>query len=206
MTRVKICGITRIEDALLAARLGAAAVGFVCWPGSPRYVSPGRARGIVRALPPLVASVGVFVNQPDDEVEAIAREAALDLVQLHGDEPVESCLRFGRRAIKSVAVTDGFDPSSWPESVTLLADASDPLRRGGTGRTADWEAVARVARRRPVFLAGGLNPGNVARAITSVRPYAIDLSSGVEHAPGIKDPALMCALFDAVRGAEGECP
>ena len=204
MTRVKICGITREEDARLAAALGASAVGFVFWAGSPRCVGPERARDIVRGLPPLVAAVGVFVDQPPGEVEAIAREVPLDAVQLHGDEPAEVCLRFGRRAIKAVTVEGLARWSRSPDSITLLVDASNPVRRGGTGQRVDWGAVAPVARSRRVILAGGIGPENVVEAVTTVRPFAIDLSSGVESAPGIKDPTRMVALFEALRRAEGE--
>lgn len=204
MTRVKICGITRDEDARLAATLGASAVGFVFWPGSPRWVSPERAREIVRVLPPLVAAVGVFVNQAAEEVEAIAAQVPLDAVQLHGDESPDMCLRFGRGVIKAVTAADLPHCSRWPESITLLVDAPDPIRRGGTGQRADWAAVAPFARRRRLILAGGLDPANVAEAVATVRPLAIDLSSGVESAPGIKDATRMRALFEALRQAEGE--
>ena len=162
------------------------------------------ARDIVRRLPPLIAAVGVFVDQPPEEVERIAREVPLDAIQLHGDEPPDICLRFGRRAIKAVTVEALARWSRAPESITLLVDASDPVRRGGTGQRVDWEAVAAVAGSRRVILAGGIDPSNVVEAVTTVRPFAIDLSSGVESAPGIKDPARMKALFEALRRAEVE--
>jgi phosphoribosylanthranilate isomerase len=204
MTRVKICGITREEDAGLAVALGASAVGFVFWPGSPRFVTPAGAHDIVRTLPPLVAAVGVFVDQPPGEIEAIARAVPLDAIQLHGNESPDMCLRFGRRAIKAVTVEGLAGWSRSPESITLLVDASDRVRRGGTGKQVDWGAVAPVARSRRVILAGGLDPGNVVEAVTTVRPFAIDLSSGVESAPGVKDPSRMIALFEALRRAEVE--
>jgi len=204
MIRVKICGITREEDARLAAALGAAAVGFVFWPGSPRCITAERASAIVRALPPFVAAVGVFVDQSAGEMDGVAARVPLDAIQLHGDEPTDVCLRFGRRAIKAVTVADLGRLSRWPEPTTLLVDASDPVRRGGTGRRVDWAAVVPVARRRRVILAGGLAPANVAEAVSLVRPFAIDLSSGVESAPGVKDEGRMRALFAALRGVEGD--
>jgi phosphoribosylanthranilate isomerase len=204
MTRVKICGITREQDARLAADLGAAAVGFVFWPGSPRHVTPAQAEGIVRRLPPLVAAVGVFVNQPVEDIEAIAARVPLDAVQLHGDEPLAACLHFGRRAIKAVTLAGLSAARAWPDAVTLLVDACDPVRRGGTGHRVDWAAVAPVARARRVILAGGLTPRNVGEAVATVRPYAIDLASGVEQAPGVKDERRLRALFEALRRAGGE--
>ena len=203
MTRVKICGITREEDAVLAAALGAAALGFVFWDGSPRAVSPERARAIVRSVPPLVSAVGVFVNQPWEEIAAIAAAVQLDAIQLHGDEPVAECERYPRRVIKAVPVSQLAHASRWPEHVTLLVDGTDADRRGGTGRSVDWGAVAPVARQRRIILAGGLNPGNVGDAIAAVGPFAIDLSSGVESAPGIKDGTRLRALFASIRRAEG---
>ena len=201
MTRVKICGITREEDAQLAAQLGATAVGLVLWPGSPRYLGAQRARAIVEALPSHVTAVGVFVNQPLDEVRRAAEIAALGAVQLHGEESLEYAQGLLQPVVKAVPVTSGFDTaalSAWPPEITVLLDAHDPVRRGGTGTTIDWTLAARAAARRPVLLSGGLTPENVADAIGQVRPYGIDLSSGVERAPGIKDPERLRALFDAL--------
>jgi len=201
VTRVKVCGVTRVEDALLAAELGASAIGFVFWPGSPRFVDPGRAAAIVRELPPLIATVGVFVDQPLEDVRRTAQHVPLAAVQLHGDEPLAYAHQLLQPVIRSVAVDDGFTPRSLdriPAEITVLLDAHDPLRRGGTGRTIDWNAAAEAAARRPVFLSGGLNPANVAEAITRVRPYGVDLSSGVESSPGVKDPARLRALFEAI--------
>jgi phosphoribosylanthranilate isomerase len=202
MTRVKVCGVTRIDDALLAAELGAAAIGFVFWPGSPRCIEPSRAREIVSALPPLVATVGVFVDQPVDDMRRIAEQAGLSAIQLHGREPAAVARRLLQPVIKAVAVTPAFVPESidaWPDDVTVLLDAHDPVKRGGTGRTIDWSLAAAAAARRPVFLSGGLTPANVGDAIERVRPYGVDLSSGVESAPGVKDPAKLRALFLAAR-------
>ncbi len=203
MTRVKICGVTRAEDARLAAELGAAAVGFIFWPASPRCIDPAAAAEIATSLPPLVTTVGVFVDQPIDDVLRIARQARLSAIQLHGSESMAYAQRVLQPVIKVVAVGADFVPESSRRArgeVTILMDAHDPVRRGGTGRTIDWSAAAAVAARRPVFLSGGLNPSNVAEAIARVRPYAVDVSSGVESAPGIKDAARLRALFEAAHG------
>lgn len=203
--RVKICGITTPDDAVLAAELGAAAIGLVFWPGSPRRVDEARALDVVRSLPRGVTAVGVFVDQPIDDVRRIADATGLGAVQLHGSEPAEYALGLMQPVIKAVAVGDGFEPRAvdeWPSGITVLLDAHDPVRRGGTGRTIDWSRAAAAAARRPVFLSGGLTPANVAAAIRQVRPYGIDLSSGVETTPGVKDPAKLRALFDAIESTQ----
>lgn len=197
-TRVKVCGITRLEDATLAADLGVSAIGFVFWRGSPRFVEPARAAEIAAAIPASVVCVGVFVDQAVEQMETIASQVPLGAVQLHGSETPEVAAALMQPVIKAVPVTNGFDPQMldvWPRSVTVLLDAHDPVKRGGTGRTIDWSRAAAAARRRPVMLSGGLNPDNVRAAVEAVRPYAVDLSSGVESAPGIKDPARLRALF-----------
>lgn len=203
--RVKICGITTPDDAVLAAELGAAAIGLVFWPGSPRRVDEARALDVVRSLPRGVTAVGVFVDQPIDDVRRIADGTGLGAVQLHGSEPAEYALGLMQPVIKAVAVGDAFEPRAvdeWPSGITVLLDAHDPVRRGGTGRTIDWSRAAAAAARRPVFLSGGLTPANVAAAIRQVRPYGIDLSSGVETTPGVKDPAKLRALFDAIESTQ----
>jgi phosphoribosylanthranilate isomerase len=204
MTRVKICGITRGEDAELATTLGASAVGFVFWPRSPRFVEPARARDIVRALPPFVTPVGVFVDQPAGHVKDVAAVVGLGAVQLHGNEDVGFCRALGRRVIKAASVERATALGGyWPFEVTLLLDAVDAERRGGTGQTVDWPAAAAIAARRRVILAGGLHPQNVGDAIRQVRPFAVDVSSGVESAPGVKDEGRLRAFFAAVAAAEG---
>jgi phosphoribosylanthranilate isomerase len=200
---VKICGITRREDAEAAIAAGADAVGFVLWPGSPRAVSPERARSIAAALPESVMKVGVFVNTPPREVNAIAVEIGLTAVQLHGDEPPAYAAEMTLPVIKAVPAGGSTHAAEWPSHVTLLIDAHDPVRRGGTGRVADWTVAAAVAGARRVILAGGLTPENVAAAIDAVKPYGIDVSSGVERSPGIKDAARIAALFRAVARAGG---
>lgn len=198
---VKICGITRLQDAEAAVALGASAVGFVFWPASPRAIDPHRARTIAAALPPFVTAVGVFVNQPAEYVNAVAGLVKLGAVQLHGDETAADASRIGRPVIKAVAMGERFDAESlraWPGRVTILLDAHDPERRGGTGRAVDWERAAEAAAARRIVLAGGLAPHNVAGAVARVRPFAIDVSSGVEAAPGVKDHGRLRALFEAL--------
>jgi len=201
-TVVKICGVRRAEDARLAADLGAAAVGFVFWPKSPRFIQPGEAKSIAAALPPWVTTIGVFVDQPVEYVDRVAGEVRLGAVQLHGAEDVAAYRHTGYRLIKAVPVAQGFS-LSWvaglPSDVTVLLDAHDPVRRGGTGQTIEWSVASAVARARPTILSGGLNAGNVLAAIAEVRPSAIDVSSGVESAPGVKDPVKMRALFAALQ-------
>jgi phosphoribosylanthranilate isomerase len=196
--KVKICGITRADDARLAATLGAAAIGLVFWPGSPRCLEPDRARAIVADLPATVIPVGVFVDQPVEYVVAVARRAGLGAVQLHGREDAAAFTGLGVRVIKSVAVGESFDPAAVeaiPTCVTVLLDAADPVRHGGTGRTIDWHAAARVAATRETVLSGGLTPENVRAAVAQVKPFMIDVSSGIEIRPGVKDPARLRALF-----------
>jgi phosphoribosylanthranilate isomerase len=202
MTRVKICGIRRVEDALLAAELGASAIGFVFWPSSPRFLDPYRARPIVASLPPFVATVGVFVDEPEAYVFGVARLLSLGAIQLHGQERVEPYAQSSCRVIKAVAVAEGGDcltaVKAVPARATVLLDAHDPVRRGGTGRTIDWTVAASASSVRPIILSGGLNADNVRAAVDAVRPYAVDVSSGVESSPGVKDPDKLRALFAAL--------
>lgn len=205
MVKVKVCGITRVDDALLASDLGASAVGFVFWPRSPRHVAPAEARAIAARLPGDVAPVGVFVDPSAGEVRRVVEEVGLAAVQLHGDEPPAFCRELPYRVIKAIGV-DGADGTraaarEVPAEATVLLDARDPERRGGTGRTVDWEIAAAVAAERRVFLAGGLGAANVGAAIRTVRPYGLDVSSGVESAPGRKDPTRLRAFFDEVARA-----
>jgi phosphoribosylanthranilate isomerase len=195
---VKICGITRVEDAEAAVAAGAGAIGFVFWSDSPRFVDPFRARAIAATLPPFVTAVGVFVDQPMAYVQGVASLVRLGAVQLHGAETREYAAALGRPVIKAVTLGDR-RADTWPASSTLLLDAHDPIKRGGTGRTIDWDAAADVAARRPVLLAGGLTPENVADAVTRARPFGVDVSSGVERSPGVKDRERLRALFEALR-------
>jgi phosphoribosylanthranilate isomerase len=204
---IKICGITRPEDAEAAVEAGANALGFVFWPESPRFIDPYRARAIVQSLPPFVTPVGVFVNQPREHLAGVASLAHLGAVQMHGDETVDEALAVRRPVIKALTLAEASQPdrlNAWPARVTILLDVHDPIQRGGTGRTIDWTAAAAIASRRRVVLAGGLSPDNVAEAVARVRPYGIDVSSGVESAPGRKDQGRLRALFEALKLAAVE--
>ena len=198
---VKICGITRAEDAWAAVDAGAGALGFVFWPDSPRFIDPYRARAIVRTLPPFVAPVGVFVNQAPEYMNGVASLVPLSAVQLHGDETMADVDATGRPAVKALTLAAALQPDrlpAWPDRVVILLDVHDPVRRGGTGQTIDWAAAAAIARTRRVILAGGLTADNVAEAVAKVQPFGIDVSSGVERAPGVKDRARIKALFEAL--------
>lgn len=195
---VKICGITRLEDARAAVDAGANAIGFVFWKESPRFVDPYHARAMASQLPPFVTPVGVFVDQPADYISGVAALVRLGAVQLHGSESPAFAAALGRPVIKARSVGDA-DLDAWPQDVTILLDACDPVKRGGTGRTIDWTAAAAVSARRRVLLAGGLTPENVGDALACVRPFGIDVSSGVEDAPGIKNRERLVKLFTAVK-------
>ena len=212
MVFVKVCGITRAQDAQVAAELGARAVGFVFWPESPRFIEPERARAIRETLPPFVTPVGVFVDQPLDYVRRVVQTVGLGVAQLHGRESATYSAAVGCQIIKAVAVTESGPVESLEQvlpAATLLLDAHDPIHKGGTGRSIDWTHAADVARRHRVILSGGLRPDTVAAGIESVRPYGVDVSSGVEVAPGKKDAGLLQSFFAAVaegrwRDREGE--
>jgi phosphoribosylanthranilate isomerase len=204
-TRIKVCGVTRPEDARLAVALGVDALGFVFWPRSPRCVTAAQAAAIASMLPPIICTVGVFVDQPMEEIRRIAAEVRLNAVQLHGDEPPASWSLVPGVCIKAVGSGEAVTPASiaaWPAGVYPLADALDRVRRGGTGQPADWVAAAAIARVRPTLLAGGLDAANVGDAIARVRPYAVDVSSGVEQSPGTKDPNRLRAFVEAVAAAD----
>ena len=202
--RVKVCGIRRAEDAARAIDLGASAIGFVFWPDSPRYIEPARARDIAASLPEHITAVGVFVDQPAQHVIDVAALVPIGAVQLHGTELIDDFARVNQPLIKAVPVTDPFDASTvdgLPPFVTVLLDAHDPVRHGGTGRTIDWAAAAAVASRRKTILSGGLNAANVGEAIARVQPHMIDVSSGVESSPGRKDPDKLRRFFAAIGAA-----
>jgi phosphoribosylanthranilate isomerase len=203
---LKICGVTREEDARLAASLGVDAIGLVFWPHSRRSVDVDRACRIAGALPAGVATVGVFVDEAVEKVRLVASQVGLHFVQLHGAETPQVCRQMARPVIKAFGVGPRFDESvvdAYPEAIVLL-DADAPESKGGTGMPADWEVAARVARRRPVILSGGLSPENVAEAIARVAPHGVDVSSGVEASPGIKDAERVRRFVAAVRQAGGQ--
>jgi phosphoribosylanthranilate isomerase len=193
---VKICGITRQQDAEAAIDHGASAIGFIFWPSSPRFIDPYRARKIAKALPPFVSTVGVFVNQPREYINGVASLVPLSVVQLHGDETPDFASHLSRPVLK--AVTRGESAAVWPKPAMLLVDVHDPVKRGGTGRVVDWSMAAAIARERQIVLAGGLAPDNAAEAVAAVQPWGIDVSSGVEESPGIKDERRIAALFRAI--------
>lgn len=201
-TRIKICGITRQEDALAAAEAGADAVGFVFYPPSPRAVTIAQAAAIARSLPPFVMPVGLFVDATEAGVREVLVAVPLGLLQFHGDEPPEFCAQFGRPYLKAVRIRNGIDllqcATRYSEAAALLLDAFRAGVPGGTGETFDWSLVPpRLSR--PVVLSGGLTADNVGAGIQQVRPWAVDVSSGVEAAPGIKDRQRIGRFVAAVR-------
>jgi phosphoribosylanthranilate isomerase len=203
--RVKICGITRLEDAELAATLGAWAIGFNFWPGSKRHVDSGVAAGIARVVRRRIDVVGVFVNQPLDEIAGLVDVLGLDHVQLHGDEGPSFCQavaqRTGAKVIKAARIAHAADLKDMDRFHTDLHLLDAPAQEGefgGTGKTWDWGLLRQRRNRIPFLLAGGLTPDNVAEAITTAQPWGIDVASGVEDAPGVKSEAKLRALFEAV--------
>ncbi|WP_089684703.1 phosphoribosylanthranilate isomerase [Billgrantia gudaonensis] len=202
-TRVKICGLTRETDIDAAVAFGADALGFVLWPGSRRAVDEARLARLAAHVPAFVTRVGLFVDQDRELIERCARH--LDLLQFHGTEPPAFCEAFGRPWIKALRMRDGLDvpaaATAYASAQALLLDAYRPGVPGGTGETFDWSRIpANLAK--PVILAGGLTPDNVAAAIDAVHPFAVDVSGGVEAAPGRKDPRRIAAFFSAVRDAD----
>jgi phosphoribosylanthranilate isomerase len=202
---VKICGITSVADARQAIDAGATAIGFVFWPQSPRFVTPERAADIARALPSGIDTVGVFVDAPIETVLETVDRVGLTTVQLHGDEAASYIRAMNRPVLRAVRIGDVAAAEEWPEGTRLLIDAIDPTARGGTGVQADWDGAALVARSREVILAGGLTPDNVGAAIEKVRPWGVDVSSGVEQAPGVKDPDKVARFVANATRAYEEC-
>lgn len=198
----KICGITRLDDALHAARHGADALGFVFWRPSPRFVEPSRAADIVTALPSHVIAVGIFVDEPLDGVREVIARTGISTVQLHGDEPPEYATALGWPVLRGISVDDAEQVcQAWPATTTFLVDTADRVRRGGTGRVVDWDRAAGLARWRKVVLAGGLTDANVREAIVKVAPFGVDVSSGVEDAPGVKNPDKVARFLESARSA-----
>ncbi|PRB82150.1 phosphoribosylanthranilate isomerase [Pseudomonas sp. MYb185] len=202
MARVKICGITRIEDALAAAQAGADAIGLVFHAASPRAVSIEQARAIVQALPPFVTSVGLFVDASEETIRRVLEQVPLDMLQFHGDEPEAFCQRFVRPYLKAVRVRAGDDLDAlagrWPGASGILLDSYKPGVPGGTGETFDWSMIP-AQRNWTLVLAGGLQADNVRQAIDLTTPWAVDVSGGVEAARGIKDVAKINAFIQEVK-------
>lgn len=227
-TRVKICGITRRDDAELAVELGASALGFNFFPPSPRYIAPAVAREIILRLPPFVTAVGVFADETEaGHITAVADEAGVRVVQLHGSGfPADNAIG-SYPVIRAISIGEEVSAELLEElkgtptfilkqtylmeamvrrgsAQTVLLDTADPVLRGGTGRTFDWKMARQIAERGRVILAGGLTPENVGEAIKRVHPYAVDVATGVECAPGVKDPAMLRAFFAEVTKADRE--
>lgn len=205
-TKVKICGITNLEDARFVSGALADYIGFIFYPDSPRYIDPAKAGAIINWLEG-PEKVGIFVNQPLDDVQSTARQTGLDYVQLHGEESVEYCNLIEKPVIKAFHISPDTTAVSLKEAVEPYIDAAEyflfdtklPGQWGGTGTSFDWSILKEIADMKPYFLSGGLNPDNVRSAIELTRPHAIDLSSGVEESPGLKDFAKIEALFDELR-------
>jgi phosphoribosylanthranilate isomerase len=204
-TRVKVCGITREPDALTAARLGADAIGFIFWRPSSRFVEPERAGKIVAALPAFVTPVCVFVNPRVAEVNAVLECVPAATLQFHGEEPAEFCARFGRPYVKAARMRPGFDLieyfAPYAGAAAWLIDAFDEGTYGGTGAPFDWNLLPRTLSR-PWILSGGLTVENVTGAVRQLKPWAVDVSSGVESAKGVKDAEKIAAFISGVRNAD----
>jgi phosphoribosylanthranilate isomerase len=203
MVKVKICGITNYEDALIAVESGAHALGFI-FAESPRRIPPESARSIIRRLPPFIKSIGVFVDETPEKINEIVSRCGIDLIQLHGKESPEICEQLMPHVIKTISVKDDSAVKDIPayrgKVRGLLLDTYSEKMAGGTGKTFNWNLAIKIREMGiPIILAGGLKPSNVVAAISIVRPYAIDVNSGVEEKPGKKDHALIRALFDKIK-------
>lgn len=198
--KVKICGITNLEDALAAVDFGADALGFVFYKGSPRYISPDAAREIIRQLPPLITTVGVFVDETPERIEETLRHVPIDIAQLHGHEPPESCL-LSRRVIKAIRVKElsDLEPLKRYKVSAFLLDTYTPESLGGTGQIFNWDIAVAAKQFGNIILAGGLNPENIERAIRWVRPYAVDVSSGIEEEKGKKNLRKMRLFIERAK-------
>lgn len=205
MLRVKICGITNVNDALHAVDAGADALGFIFYPESPRYVTPDTVRNIIERLPPFTTSVGVFVNADRDGIQRVIKECGLSLVQLHGDESSDDCLALGRPVIKAIRLRSRYDVARMSEYAVrgFVLDAFVDGIWGGTGETIDWGLAREATIEGAVILAGGLTLENVERAVREVQPYGVDVSSGVEISPGKKDSEKVRRFILAARKGDG---
>ena len=204
MTRVKICGITNIDDALAAVSFGADALGFIFHEASGRYVTPEKAGKIISALPPYISAVGVVVDKPVEDINSIVEISGVDTVQLHGNETPEFCFQLQHRTVKALRINDCVDKEDvelYPVEAILFDSYSD-REYGGTGRTFRWELLAGLDISKYIILSGGLDPENVADAIRAVRPYAVDVSSGVEESPGMKNKLKMKKFIEAVKNGD----
>jgi phosphoribosylanthranilate isomerase len=203
-TRVKICGITRPEDALVAADLGADAIGLVFYPKSPRYVEASLAEEIISVIPPFMTTVALFLDARQDFIQQVLNTVPVDLLQFHGDECPADCGTFGRPYIKAIGMKGGVNAQAYadtyPDAQGFLLDSHAVGEAGGTGQRFDWASVPKLSK--PVILAGGLRPENAAEAVNLARPYALDISSGVESSPGLKDKDMMQEFISEVKKAD----
>ncbi len=189
MVKVKICGITNLEDALAAAEAGADALGFVFYPDSPRFIDPGNARAIIAKLPVFITSVGVFVDESEDLIRRIIREGGIQILQFHGSESPILCTRFREKVIKAIRIKDEDSISEMQmyDVDTFLLDTYLDCAKGGTGKTFNWKYAEMAKKNGRIILSGGLNPSNIGDAVRQLKPYGVDVSSGVEISPGKKD-------------------
>ena len=205
MTQVKICGITHLDDALCAAENGAAALGFIFYPPSPRYIEPQKARAIIDKLPQNLVKIGVFVNETTEEVMRIFDYCGLDMLQLHGNESPDYCRQFPtHRLIKALALKDEEDlkNASAFDVSAILVDSHHAGLYGGTGKTANWELAGRISK--PLILSGGLNENNIIEALQKIHPDALDINSGVEERPGKKDCAKIIRIMEIIKKQKNE--
>ena len=203
---VKICGITNLNDANMAADLGADALGFIFVPSSPRYIPPEKAAAITAHLPESLVRVGVFVNAGRREILETVEKAGVNCLQLHGDESPDDVKDFTLPVWKAFRISDRFDPQELDaySAEAYLLDTFSPDSYGGTGRTFDWNIARRLNTDRKIILSGGLNPENIARAVEHIRPYGVDVNSGVEQQPGKKNAELLRRLFVNIRNVQAE--
>ena len=206
-TRVKICGITSVEDAQLAVRHGADAIGLVFYPDSPRAVGIAQAQQIAKQLPAFVSCVGLFVNAEEALVNEVLSQVGIDVIQFHGDEPPAACERYHKRYIKAVNMHDGINLDAfcqrYEQASAILVDSAAGAAHGGTGKVFDWKLIPSNLSK-PIILAGGLNAENVANAVATVRPYAVDVSSGVEQSKGVKDEQKIVSFIRGVESVKSE--
>ena len=205
MTQVKICGITNQQDVLAATQCGAAALGFIFYPSSPRYIKPDNVKKIIRAVPDHVVKVGVFVNEKPEEIKRVMEYCALDMIQLHGDETPEYCRQFPEFLIvkaMELKTDDDIHRALDYDVSAILVDARDAGLYGGTGKQSNWDLACRLQNKRHLILSGGLNEENVSEALRTVAPAALDINSGVEVSPGKKDHRKILQLFDVIRAVD----
>lgn len=202
MTEVKICGITNSQDALAALECGAAALGFIFYPPSPRYLKPADAKKIIASLPNKLVKIGVFVNEKPEEIKKVMEYCSLDMIQLHGDESPEYCNQFPASSIiKAFALKNDDDVNQALNYnvAAILIDSRHAGLYGGTGKTSNWEMARRIKDKKPLVLSGGLNAENIAEAMKTIAPNALDINSGVEESPGIKDHKKLRQIFEIIR-------